>query len=159
MSLKNDARFLFSTKDIAEIFSVTYTSLENWNLPQVGRLKGQDQRQKFYDIRAVVKARLSQSAGSGPTKELILEQAELAKTRRELLELKLGEQRGELINASAARDDFFKIGRTFRDAMLSIPNRVATILAAEQSPHAIHNRLTDEISEACTCLNKLPPSL
>lgn len=53
--------------------------------------------------------------------------------------------RGELVSAADVRDTLFKRYRALRDKFLNIPDRVATILAAERDPVRVHAALTDEI--------------
>lgn len=147
---KDDDRFLFNTKNIAEILGVTYDTIEKWKLPSEGRI-GKDKREVYYDIRKVVQARV-EKFGNSATKQLNEEQAELAKIRREILELEFAERCGELVRVNEVRTKIFNIARTFRDSVLSIPSRLSSILAAETNERRINNQLTDEITQSLKCL-------
>lgn len=52
---------------------------------------------------------------------------------------------GELVPAGEAREVAFRRYRTLRDKMLNIPERVASVIAAERDPARVHKVLTDEI--------------
>lgn len=52
---------------------------------------------------------------------------------------------GKWVLKSQIRDETFKAGRIFRDAMLDIPNRIDAILAAETDRHTVNRLLTEEI--------------
>ena len=153
---KDADRFRFDVQDVAEIFGVTYTAIEKWNLKKLRKRKGDDQRKTFYDIREVVQSR-KEKMEPGKTKDLFEEQAELARARREKLELELAELRGELVRVEDTRTQFFSIARTLRDAVLSVPNRLASLLAAETNERRIHTKLTEELALALKCL-KNPPN-
>lgn len=70
----------------------------------------------------------------------------------ELARLKYEEQAGVLVNADAVRNEAFKIGRTVRDAMLAVPDRVSAEFSAETNQFKIHQRLTEEIRKALVAL-------
>lgn len=52
---------------------------------------------------------------------------------------------GQLVSAEEVREVTYKRYRAIRDKFLNIPDRVATILAAERDPARVHAALTDEI--------------
>jgi len=52
---------------------------------------------------------------------------------------------GDLVPANEAREVAFRRYRTLRDKMLNIPERVASVIAAERDPARVHKLLTDEI--------------
>ena len=56
-------------------------------------------------------------------------------------------KQGKWIPKAQVRDDSFKAGRIFRDAMLNIPPRVSAILAAETDEHKIGRILIKEIEQ------------
>ena len=58
----------------------------------------------------------------------------------------------ELVPAGEAREVAFRRYRTLRDKMLNIPERVASVIAAERDPARVHKLLTDEIKRV---LNEL----
>lgn len=76
-----------------------------------------------------------------------------ARTRREraeadLAELKLAEQRGEVIRTAAVRATWAARLASARDRLLTVPDRCAAVLAAESSPQRVHELLTKEIHAA-----------
>jgi phage terminase Nu1 subunit (DNA packaging protein) len=74
--------------------------------------------------------------------------AEKERFNAELARLKFEEQSGKLIDAAEVQDQAFKLGRTVRDQLLSLPDRVAAELAGEDNAFKIHQRLTEEIRRA-----------
>lgn len=80
-----------------------------------------------------------------------------ARARREQFDAKQSELDylkavGLVVSASEVREAMFRRYRTLRDKLLNVPDRVATILAAERDPVAVHKLLTDEIKRV---LNEL----
>jgi phage terminase Nu1 subunit (DNA packaging protein) len=76
-----------------------------------------------------------------------------ARTRREraeadLAELKLAEQRGEVIRTAAVRATWAASLASARDRLLTVPDRCAAVLAAEGNPQRVHELLTKEIHAA-----------
>lgn len=72
------------------------------------------------------------------------------RARRELFESKTAELDylkavGRLVSADEMRDASFRRYRTLRDKLLNVPDRIATIVAAERDPVVVHKLLTDEI--------------
>ncbi len=68
-------------------------------------------------------------------------EARLAKIRYE-------QQVGKLVNRDEVQVAAFNKFRTFRDAMLNIPDRVAALVAAEADPGKVHQLLATEIRKA-----------
>ena len=84
-----------------------------------------------------------------------------ARAEREWFEAKLAEldykQRvGDLMDASEMEDAAFKAGRLARDRMLTIPDRVADVLAGVTSAARVHSLLADEIGIALDHLAERP---
>lgn len=53
-----------------------------------------------------------------------------------------------LIDVEVVKTSAFNRGRKVRDAILSIPDRISSILAAENDTHRIHEILTNELRQA-----------
>lgn len=73
-----------------------------------------------------------------------------ARTRREiaeanLAELKLSEQRGELVRAAAVRASLAKRAAALREGFLQLPARVVPLLAADPVPSSMDRILRSEI--------------
>lgn len=87
-----------------------------------------------------------------------------ARTRREkaeasMAELRLAELRGELIQVAAVRAAFGAALTATRDRLLSIPDRLAPVLAAESAPQRVHEVMSAEIRDALAQLSAAPWSL
>ena len=154
---KDDSRFLLNTKDTAEVFGVTFSALEKWKLPKSLKRKGDDKREVFYDLREIFKFRLDMLT---PKKKLDLidEQARLAASRREKIDLEIGVRKGELIEKVLVEKSAFSTGRIIRDGIMNIPDRVSGVLAAETSQEKVHQILTKENREALEALTNAPYS-
>jgi hypothetical protein len=59
---------------------------------------------------------------------------------------------GELLCAEDVEKRAFNHARQVRDTLLSIPDRLAPLLAAEGNTFEIHRILTDEMRRVCNCL-------
>ena len=87
-----------------------------------------------------------------------------ARTRREIAEANMAEMReaelrGELIQVAAVRAVFGAALSATRDRLLSIPDRLAPVLAAESTPQRVHETLYAEICDAMEQLSAAPWSL
>lgn len=65
-----------------------------------------------------------------------------------LSQLKYLEQAGKLVNTDEIQIQAFETGRKVRDAIMSIPPRVAHELAVETDPHTLETRLNKELTDA-----------
>ena len=63
----------------------------------------------------------------------------------EMAELKLSEQRGELVRAADVRSAYSKRAAGLREALLQIPARLAAVLAAETDHARVHDTLQAEL--------------
>ena len=66
-----------------------------------------------------------------------------------MAKLEYEERAGTLIRAADAEKLIFEFNRRARDAIMSIPDRVSHILAAETDPAEVHRILTLEILRVC----------
>lgn len=62
----------------------------------------------------------------------------------ELAKLQVTQQRGELIAADEAKKEAFKLGRSVREALANLADRLSHQLAGETDPARIHQALTQE---------------
>jgi len=60
-------------------------------------------------------------------------------------EMQLKTELGQLLHADGVRARAFQIGRQVRDAILNIPNRLSTIIAAETDVGTIRSLLVREV--------------
>ena len=77
-----------------------------------------------------------------------IREAYAARTAR----LEYEEMAGKLVDADKVRAEAFKLGRTVRDAILNIAERVAAQVAAEPDPHKCYVILTKELNDALSAL-------
>ena len=62
----------------------------------------------------------------------------------ELAKLQVTQQRGELIAADEAKKEAFRLGRSVREALANLADRLSHQLAGETDPTVIHQVLTQE---------------
>jgi phage terminase Nu1 subunit (DNA packaging protein) len=74
----------------------------------------------------------------------------------QLRELELAEKAGRLVPASQVEALVFDQARLAREALMSIPDRVATILAAETDAAVVHAKLSAECRKVCEMLSTQP---
>lgn len=84
-----------------------------------------------------------------------------ARTRREIAEANMAEMReaelrGELIQVAAVRAAFGAALTATRDRLLSIPDRLAPVLAAESAPQRVHEVMSAELRDALAQLSAAP---
>lgn len=81
-----------------------------------------------------------------------LSYADLQKINMELrnkqIDLDIRQKEGELVRYDDVKAKVFSYARVFRDTMLTLPDRLAPILAAEQDRNKIHSILSSEIRTA-----------
>ena len=68
--------------------------------------------------------------------------------RAELARLDLEEKEGKLCEAEKTKREAFSLARSVRDAVNTIPDRVANQFAAETDSVVIHQSLTEELRKA-----------
>lgn len=73
----------------------------------------------------------------------------------EILETRLRQTEGELIDKADERAQDFQIARTVRDAILAVPERVSAILAAERDPAKVELTLRLELRKALSHLARV----
>lgn len=90
-----------------------------------------------------------------PEPEALNYNAEAAREKRasaQLRELELAKAAGELVLKAQRDSAEFTRARTAREAVMSIPDRLATRLAAETSAEKIHAMITEECRRICNAL-------
>lgn len=73
----------------------------------------------------------------------------------QLAQLKIAEMKGSLLSADKVKHDNFIFARSVRDQLMTIPDRVSAILAAERDERKIYLRLTEEIKQALMEVTKI----
>jgi hypothetical protein len=70
----------------------------------------------------------------------------------ELAKLQVAQQRKELVAAEDVKREAFTMGRSIRDGMMNIPDRLAAQVAAISDPREVHRLMTEEIRVALRML-------
>jgi excisionase family DNA binding protein len=93
---------------------------------------------------------IGESMKGGPSFAEAQRAREVYRAERE--RLRLLQEKGELVVASDVKKEVTTLMRTVRDNMMSIPDRVASQLAALTDIHEVHHLLDDEIRTALRML-------
>ncbi|MCS6285200.1 MAG: hypothetical protein H8K08_07205 [Nitrospira sp.] len=72
--------------------------------------------------------------------------------KAKLAELEYEERVGKLMEKEKIEEEWFRLGRLVRDAVLNVPARVAGILAAESDQQKVHELLESELRQALEAL-------
>ena len=70
----------------------------------------------------------------------------------ELAKLQVAQQRGELVPADEVKQAAFQVGRSVREALSNLADRLSHQLAGETDPTVIHGLLSDEHRDALLAL-------
>jgi len=70
----------------------------------------------------------------------------------ELAKLQVAQQRGELVPADEVKKAAFQVGRSVREALANLADRLSHQLAGETDPTVIHGLLSDEHRDALLAL-------
>jgi hypothetical protein len=92
----------------------------------------------------------SRPGKNGPTYADAQRAREVYRAERE--RLKLMQEKGELVPAADVKKEVMTLTRAIRDNMMSIPDRVASQLAATKDQHQCHQLLDSEIRTALRML-------
>ena len=74
----------------------------------------------------------------------------------DLREMEVRRKRGELVEKVKVEAEAFRCGRTVRDALMAVPDRLAAVLASETDQKKVHLMLTKEIRQALEALSAEP---
>ena len=85
---------------------------------------------------------------SGSLHDFAKEQAKKEYYKAEIARLEYEEKIGKLVEVEKVEKEAFRIGRLVRDAVLSVPDRLAGLLAAETDQHKVHTMIMRELSRA-----------
>ena len=135
-----------TTKELSQILGISDRQVQNH---AAAGLFNKLSRGKF-DLCQCVRAYLDYKMDDlmGNSEELTAQRTALLKKKNKLADLEIKEKEGELVNYEKIRTQVFGYARIFRDTMLTLPDRLAPILAAEQDRNKIHNIMTLEIRSA-----------
>lgn len=93
-------------------------------------------------------------AESGNGFNLFSARAEKETYLAQIRKLDFLERSGELVDAKLVEDRLFNVSRQIRDALLNIPDRVSSVLAAEADPARCHDIVSREIERVIEDLTK-----
>jgi phage terminase Nu1 subunit (DNA packaging protein) len=111
-----------------------------------------DGRRRYWRLAAVL-SHLEREGGAREGKlDPAQERARLDRARRQRAELDAAVRRGELVESASVAAAAFSLARGVRDAILSVPSRLASILAAESNAARVEARMTDELRAALAML-------
>lgn len=74
--------------------------------------------------------------------------------KAKLLEIKAKVESGKFVDVDEVKSVAFRRGRTVRDNLLAIPDRLDAVLAAESDRRRVHKILTDELTRVLEELSK-----
>jgi len=99
-------------------------------------------------------------AGSGGAGRLASSYADSRAARESYLarlaKLEFEERSGKLVDADDVRAQVFALGRRMRDAMVTLPDRLAPVLVGQSDQAVIHKLLTEEILSVLSELSAAP---
>jgi phage terminase Nu1 subunit (DNA packaging protein) len=75
---------------------------------------------------------------------IVISNARAAHFKAKLARLEFLEKSGQLIDSEAVKKEAFRMGRTIRDRVEAIPDRIAAIVAAETNVKKVHKLLAAE---------------
>lgn len=90
-------------------------------------------------------ASVGSAAPEAPVEDYYVVKARRERAEADLAELKLAEQRGELVRAADVRSAWAKRAASLREAILQLPARMAPVLAAEADQARCHDLLQAEL--------------
>ena len=80
------------------------------------------------------------------------ERARLVSAKANLAEMEEQQRRRELILAQDAYDTAFELAREAQEALIAIPDRLASVVAAESDAVKVHKLMEEEIRHVCEAL-------
>ncbi|BAK75808.1 hypothetical protein NH8B_0976 [Pseudogulbenkiania sp. NH8B] len=91
---------------------------------------------------------------SDPMAAYNVARAQNEQKRGEQMDIELAKSRRELISQDGTVKAVTDLASATRSAFERMPDRIATVLAAETDPHAVYTMLQDEIDNICATLSK-----
>ena len=149
IDFSDDNDLLVSSKLIAKILGVTQRAISNWARDGMPQIKGKGN--PLYPVRACIEWAIARGKIDIDFEADDLDRTQLPPDLRdklasaELKEEKLKLLRGETGPIAEMEKIAYNIGDFVKNSMLSIPNRVAAILAKENDQHKIETLLRQEI--------------
>jgi phage terminase Nu1 subunit (DNA packaging protein) len=142
---------IVTTAQAAEAFQVSRKTISFW--VKKGMPKKQHGKFDLHNIVIWWADNIHRTDGSSEVMDS-KEKYWAARARREVV--RADEAEGRVIPVDQATDDFFTIGRTFRDAILSIPGRLGPEMASITDVHQATFKLTEALHDALLELSNRP---
>ena len=101
-----------------------------------------------FDPSAIVPEFLKFKAATTEETTLLEQKIRWSRARASREEMELKVRTGELIETQQVERDAFRVARVVRDAMLSLPDRLAALVTAETDQAKNHTLMTKEIMAA-----------
>lgn len=135
-------------------YQISPTTVANWLAKGCPHTKTSAGHLRF-DPRAVAQWR-RETLTPRPSVPVSLNEAKRRKETAlaELRELELRKRQGELVEVSAIERQAFETGRQVRDALLSLPERLSGIFAAEPQQDKIFDLFTKELQLVLSTLTQ-----
>ena len=140
-------RMLVPVAHLAKIFSLTERRIQQLAADDIIPRAERGQYPFLESVTGYIKFLQERAFGkSDNSTDSHHERTRYLKAKADLTELDVQERNGDLISASAVRDQDFKLARILRNNLQSIPDRTAPLLAANMDAASIHKALYDEIN-------------
>lgn len=133
--------------ELVLLFGITRGTMSTWMREGCPTYADQG-NQILYNTAEVFEWIRKRERGSRKVDPIDDDRARKAKADADLKELKAAEIRGELVHASEIQSTVFEKFRPIRDAVLSVPDRVAGQVAAEGNPRSVRQIISRELEAA-----------
>ncbi len=154
-------------KDLAALFGVSTRTVTDWQNTDGFPQPRVDGRQRWYPASAVLQWWFDREVlkviegENGPSlnlndarTKLAVAQTRKAEVETQMKEVELSKTRGDVISISAVADVWLDIVSAARSRMLSIPAKMASVIAPESDPMKIRELLETEIEESLDELSR-----
>jgi len=110
-----------------------------------------------YDLLASARGYIAYQRANMPSPGKVVldyagERSRLIAAKANLAEMEEAQMRGALVSSQDAYDSTFDLARKAQEALVAIPDRLASILAAEGDAVKCHQLMEDEIRHVCEAL-------
>lgn len=154
-SSKYEERLLLPRKLCAEAFGISVQAFDHWDVKPVEK-RG---RESLYNLPDVIAWRLNRDqSGEEGGLNLQAEKARLASAQADKTEIEVEILKGKVFKAETVEKAWTEMIGNCRSRMLSIPSKIAPILAAEKESKKVESKLRDAVYEALFELKDYEPT-
>jgi phage terminase Nu1 subunit (DNA packaging protein) len=140
---------LVNKRELSEILGVSERTLTDWQaepgFPIVDLAESRG-AENTYDTALVIGWQLQRELARSDETDQARRRLLTIQAQRQ--ELEYQRAAGKLVSAEELGEEIGAGLRELRDAMVSIPDRVSRVLAAESTPQGVHSKLSAEIERA-----------